>query len=651
MKRPHLQNRFSLSTVLLSLIVILGACAMPTTTPSGEVAPAATVATTTTVDTLFPLTITDAVGQEFTFDAPPKIGCWWAGCIEMLADLGIVPHAASYTEENANSVFFYPVGVPAHNIADTQNPEFWAAAEVYVILMRVPNDPAHDPLKAAAPIFYLHHPSYGESAQTGYQAFVENLHILGQLTGQPAAADAAIARFDNVLTNLRALSTPETQALTVAVLFNGEGYRFIAPGNPFCVVLAEVGLGNCVGEGAASTETNAEEFLSLDPDWIVYQIGDGLAADRTDPIWAQLTAVKEGHIYDAQGRRYYCCSLRGLTHALQEYAHYVLSAANIPAPGLWLDFDPLQSSLTQPSNGTNAVTTATSTSGTRQVTHELGTTAVPVNPQRIVALHDLSIANNMVQLGVIPIGAANAEDARSIGDFVLPDSVAPTGSIPEPNLEQIAALKPDLIICLDTHTELYEQLSAIAPTVAVRDYSAADALAAQRTVADLIGQTDLFNEQVAAYDARVAALREQLAPLQATLEVSAFGIYGENLYITHQIGWTHAKVFADLGLVTPPAITALIGDAEDQSASVSYEELPKLDSDVIFLIDPAYEDGLAKLEATGLLDLTFASGADQIFMVAADHWYRGGIAGLNLVLDDVEAHLLGKELDTSGDFR
>ncbi len=633
--------------------LLLAACTAPTPPADTSTAspPAAETAAATTLEAdsdLFPLTITDAAGQEFIFDAPPKIGCWWAGCTEMLADLGIVSHAASYTEENSNSVFFYPVGVPAHNIADTQNPELWAASEVDVILMRVPNDPAHEPLKAAAPIFYLHHPSYGESAQTGYQAFIENLRILGQLTGRPDAAEAALVRFESVLNNLRALATPETQALTVAVLFNGEGYRFIAPGNPFCVVLAEVELGNCVGEGAASTETNAEEFLSLDPDWIVYQIGDGSYKDRIDPIWAQLTAVKEDQVYDAQGHRYYCCSLRGLIHALQEYAHYVLPNANLPAPGLWLDFDPLQSPLVL--SATTAAT-ATTTASTRQVTHELGTTVVPVNPQRIVALHDLSIANNMVQLGVIPIGAANAEDARSIGDFVLPDSVAPTGSIPEPNLEQIAALKPDLIICLDTHGELYEQLSAIAPTVAVRDYSAADALAAQRTVADLIGKTDLFNQQVAAYDARVAALRQRLASIQATLEVSAFGIYGENLYITHQIGWTHAKVFADLGLVTPPAITALIGDAEDQSASVSYEELPQLDSDVIFMIDPAWEDGLAKLEATGLLDLTFASGADQIFRVDADHWYRGGIAGLNLVLDDIETYLLNTELDTSGDFR
>ncbi|MEX1021128.1 MAG: ABC transporter substrate-binding protein, partial [Litorilinea sp.] len=217
-----------------------------------------------------------------------------------------------------------------------------------LILMRVPVNPDHEPLKAAAPIFYLHHPSYGESAQSGYAAFVENLRLVSQLTGQPDAAEVAIARFDTVLENLRAISTPETHTLSVAVLFQGEGYRVIGPGNPFCVALAAAQLGQCVGEGDASYEINAEEFLGLDPDWLIYQSGDGSYQDRTDPVWSELSAVKEGRVYDALGNRYYCCSLRGLIHALQEYVHYVVPDANIPAPGPWLDFDPVQSPLLQP---------------------------------------------------------------------------------------------------------------------------------------------------------------------------------------------------------------------------------------------------------------------------------------------------------------
>lgn len=50
-------------------------------------------------------------------------------------------------------------------------------------------------------------------------------------------------------------------------------------------------------------------------------------------------------MYDA-GNRVYCCSLRGLEHALQEYAHHAYRpAAGVPAPGPVAAFDPTTSPL------------------------------------------------------------------------------------------------------------------------------------------------------------------------------------------------------------------------------------------------------------------------------------------------------------------
>lgn len=346
--------------IFLAVLLVSACTAVPTTTtstaPTNETASETSATTETTTETvgteeatssIFPLTITDAAGVEYTFDSPPKIGCWWAGCMEILADLGVSPHASAYTDENKDSAFFYPAGVPAQQIADTSSPEAWAAAEVDVIIMRVPPDPSQDLVKEAAPVFYLHHPSYGESSQTGYAAFVENLRIMAQLLDNPEAAEIAIARFETVMDNLSAIATEETAARSVSVLFNGEGYSMIGTENPFCDALVQTGLGHCTGDAKDNYEVNAEEFLSLDPDWIVYQIGPSYT-ERTDPVWSQLTAVKEGQVYDAQGHRYYCCSLRGLIHGLQEFAHHTVPEANIPAPGFWLDFDPLQSPLTQP---------------------------------------------------------------------------------------------------------------------------------------------------------------------------------------------------------------------------------------------------------------------------------------------------------------
>lgn len=182
----------------------------------------------------------------------------------------------------------------------------------------------------------------------------------------------------------------------------------------------------------------------------------------------------------------------------------------------------------------------------------------------------------------------------------------------------------------------------------VYDIDASDALHAQRTIADLVGKTELLNEKIAAYDARIAEIGTCLAPLLDTLEVSVFGIYGDSVITTRHPGWTCAKVLADLGISWS---AGLLANSDDASfTALSYEEVPDLDADVIFLIEPVAAD-VEALRATGILDLTFAGQAGQIFTVDDGPWYRGGIIGLNLVLDDIETYLLAGAIDTTGDFR
>jgi hypothetical protein len=85
-----------------------------------------------------------------------------------MADLGVVLHAASMTSEMAAQSFYSPVGPPERLIEDLSNPELWAVTEMDVFLSRVPDDPYFDVFREMAPVFFLHHPSYGVSSETGY---------------------------------------------------------------------------------------------------------------------------------------------------------------------------------------------------------------------------------------------------------------------------------------------------------------------------------------------------------------------------------------------------------------------------------------------------------------------------------------------------
>lgn len=108
---------------------------------------------------------------------------------------------------------------------------------------------------------------------------------------------------------------------------------------------------------------------------------------------------------------------------------------------------------------------AAASSPTHEVAHARGTTAVPNSPQRVVVLEPVEL-DTAVALGVTPVGAAVASNVAGIPKYLGVDKVSPVGTVPEPDLEAIAALKPDLILGTESrHAKLYDKLSAIAPTV------------------------------------------------------------------------------------------------------------------------------------------------------------------------------------------
>ncbi|EZP27982.1 Iron ABC transporter substrate-binding protein [Microbacterium oleivorans] len=108
---------------------------------------------------------------------------------------------------------------------------------------------------------------------------------------------------------------------------------------------------------------------------------------------------------------------------------------------------------------------ASAASGTRAVEHARGSADVPDAPNRVVTLEPLEL-DTAVAVGITPVGAAVAGNVTSIPAYLGAKDVTPVGTVPEPDLEAIAALKPDLILGTESrHSELYEQLNAIAPTV------------------------------------------------------------------------------------------------------------------------------------------------------------------------------------------
>lgn len=106
----------------------------------------------------------------------------------------------------------------------------------------------------------------------------------------------------------------------------------------------------------------------------------------------------------------------------------------------------------------------------RTVTDEKGAFTISGTPQRVIAL-EYSFVDALASVGVSPVGVADDKDVNRILKSIR-DQVEPWTSVgmrPQPSLEVISQLKPDLIIAdVQRHSPAYDDLSKIAPTLILK---------------------------------------------------------------------------------------------------------------------------------------------------------------------------------------
>jgi iron complex transport system substrate-binding protein len=296
---------------------------------------------------------------------------------------------------------------------------------------------------------------------------------------------------------------------------------------------------------------------------------------------------------------------------------------------------------------------------TRPFEHAMGTTEVPVSPSRIVSLHSTSITWQLATLGVVPIAtsSAPADDPTVYIRLADPAAAAALDGIvsvgdAELDLEQIASLRPDLIVGDDYNAEQYDELSAIAPTVLVRSDEPDDRyLGVQRRLAELTGTMDVLERLHDEYDARTAALRERYGDRWADLrwvvldEVDPSG----SPFLTNltAAGPAH-RVLTDLG--APLAESARRLGGRDAFAEITRELLPDLDADVLFVAPPwsllaEDPDTPVSADIAELLRSTPAGLAGQVRRVGLA-WTNSNVSSFGAILDDIEAALA----ERSGEF-
>lgn len=285
---------------------------------------------------------------------------------------------------------------------------------------------------------------------------------------------------------------------------------------------------------------------------------------------------------------------------------------------------------------TDSQTADAQTTETVKVTHELGETEVPKNPEKVVVF-DFGILDTLDQLGVESVaGVAQGNIPTYLEQYENTEQYENIGTLKEADFEAIHAMDPDLIIISGRQAEMYNEFSDIAPTIHLgvdtTDYMNSFTTNME-TVGEIFGKEAEVEEELAAINEQIEGIKEKTATsdekglivLANEGKVSAYGA-ASRFGIIHDVFGVKQ---ADEGI-----------EASTHGQSITYEYILDTNPDMMFVVDrnaAVGNDASAKDSLENeLVQKTNAYQNDKIIYLDPDYWYLSG-GGLQSVSEMVNA--------------
>ena len=271
------------------------------------------------------------------------------------------------------------------------------------------------------------------------------------------------------------------------------------------------------------------------------------------------------------------------------------------------------------------------------IEHAMGSTTLEKAPEKVVILTNEG-TEALLALGVTPVGAVQSWTGDPWYNHIkneLKDTEV-VGLESEVNVEAIAALQPDLIIGNKMRQEaIYEQLSAIAPTIFAEDLRG-NWKNNFELYAKALNKEEEGKEIIKAYDTRIADLKEQLGD-KLNMKVSMVRFMAGDVRIYQKDSFS-GVILDQLGFARPES-----QDVDEFAIKgATKEQMPLMDGDILFYF--TYETGdhaATELEKEWLEDPLFknleVAKNGEVHKVDDVIWNTaGGVKAANLMLDDIE---------------
>lgn len=290
----------------------------------------------------------------------------------------------------------------------------------------------------------------------------------------------------------------------------------------------------------------------------------------------------------------------------------LLAAALVTACGSDDSDEPTGSGASEAAGGAFPVTIA----------HKFGQTTIKAEPKRIVTV-GLTDQDAVLALGKVPVGttlwygdfpgAIGPWAQAKLGGQQVPTVLKDTGTGPQ--VEKIAALRPDLILALygGLTDKQYQQLSKFAPVVAQPGQYADYGIPWQEqtvTIGKALGKQAEATKLVGDLERRFSQIQRENPEFVGKTAVTAtpyegFFVYGPDDPRSRMLSRLGFKLPADLGKVV----------GKEFGVNISNERTDLLDQDVIVWSVPEVTKESAKLHANKLYgDLNVVKEGREVFV-------------------------------------
>jgi iron complex transport system substrate-binding protein len=270
--------------------------------------------------------------------------------------------------------------------------------------------------------------------------------------------------------------------------------------------------------------------------------------------------------------------------------------------------------------------------------HKFGSTTIKSEPKRIVTV-GLTDQDAVLALGKVPVattewlggykGAVGPWAQDKLGGAAAPTVLKDTGTGPQ--VEKIAALKPDLILAVYSGLtkSQYESLSKFAPVVAQpKAYNNYGVPWQQQTeeIGKALGKETEAKTLVSGVEDKFAAAKKANPAFAGASAVMATPYEGTFVFGSQD---PRSRFLSDLGFSLPKDLDKVIGD--QFGANISKERFDLLDQDVDVWIVPDTTSAVTKLHSDKVYaDLNVVKQGREVFIKETSDY--GNAVSLSTVL-------------------